>query len=44
MFGRYWQNKKFVKKPGTIQIQIFPLIKKINKKEIFVEKIKGLFY
>ena len=42
--GRYWQNKKFVKKPGTIQIQIFPLIKKINKKEIFVEKIKGLFY
>ena len=42
--GRYWQNKKFIKKPGTIQIQIFPVIYKINKKEVFVEKIKELFY
>ena len=24
--GKYWQNKKFIKKPGTIQIQIFPVI------------------
>ena len=42
--GRYWQNKKFIKKAGTIQIQIFPVIYKINKKEVFVEKIKELFY
>ena len=42
--GKYWQNKKFIKKPGTIQIQIFPVINKINKKKLFVEKIKELFY
>jgi len=42
--GKYWQNKKFIKKAGTIQIQIFPVINKINKKKLFVEKIKELFY
>ena len=42
--GKYWMNKKFIKKPGTIQLKIFPLIEKIEKKEIFIKKIKKFFY
>ena len=42
--GKYWKNKKFIKKPGTIHIKIFPLIQQIENKKIFVKKIEELFY
>ena len=42
--GKYWRNKKFVKKPGTIHLKFFPPIIKIENKDVFIRKIKKLFY
>ena len=43
--GCYWRNKKFIKKPGTIKMKIYPLIEKEEKKRIFfMKKIKKLIH
>ena len=42
--GCYWRNKKFIKKPGTIKMKIYPLIEKEEKKEFFMKKIKKLIH
>ena len=42
--GKYWRNKKFIKRPGKIKLEIFPIIEKIEKKEVFIETINKLFY
>ena len=42
--GKYWRNKKFIKRPGKIKVEIFPIIEKIEKKEVFIETINKLFY
>ena len=34
--GCYWRNKKFIKKPGTIKMKIYPLIEKEEKKKNFL--------
>ena len=42
--GKYWRNKKFVKKPGTILLKFFPPIRILENKDVFIRKIKKLFY
>ena len=41
--GEYWHNKKFFKTPGTIQVNIFPELKSIDK-EVFFNELKDCFY
>ena len=42
--GKYWRNKKFIKRSGKIKVEIFPIIEEIEKKEVFIETINKLFY
>ena len=41
--GEYWHNKKFLKTQGTIQVNIFPELKSLDK-EVFLNKLKKRFY
>ncbi len=41
--GEYWHNKKFFKTQGTIQVNIFPELKSVDK-EVFFDKLKDYFY
>ena len=41
--GEYWHNKKFLKTQGTIQVNIFPELKSLDKK-FFFDQLKKNFY
>ncbi len=41
--GEYWHNKKFLKTQGTIQVNIFPELKSLDK-EVFLNELKKRFY
>ena len=41
--GEYWHNKKFLKTQGTIQVNIFPELKSMDKK-VFFNELKKYFY
>ena len=42
--GKYWINKKFNKKKGTIMIKIFPTINKEDDKEKVMTKLANYYY
>ncbi len=42
--GSYWVNKRFSKKSGTINVKIFPLIKKVSDKEKVISILEKLYY
>ena len=42
--GKYWINKKFNKRKGTIIIKIFPIINKVNDKEKVMSKLANYYY
>ena len=42
--GKYWRNKKFIKRPGTILlVEIFPIIEKIEKKKFLLKLLTNYF-
>jgi len=42
--GKYWINKKFNKKKGTIIVEIFPIIMKGEDKEKVMTKLENYYY
>ena len=42
--GEYWLNKKFLKRRGTIKVEIFPLIKKKKDRNKLIEKLEKYYY
>ena len=42
--GRFWKNKKFIKKSGTISVNIFPVITKELDKKKFLKILEKHFY
>ena len=42
--GDYWINKSFFKRKGSIKVEIFPLVKKIDNKESAIREIKNYFF
>ena len=41
--GRFWLNKKFIKKNGKIYVKIFPLLKSNYKKDKILNNIEAKF-
>ena len=42
--GKYWINKKFNKRKGTITVEIFPIIKNEDDKEKVMTKLANYYY
>ena len=42
--GKYWRNKRFIKEPGKIKVEFYPVIKKTYNRRLFMEKIEKIFY
>lgn len=42
--GNFWVNKKFIKKNGTINVEIFPLIKNETNKDKLIKTLEKYYY
>ena len=42
--GNFWVNKKFVKKNGIVNVEIFPLIKNGTNKDKLIKTLEKYYY